>query len=128
MLMKYILRLSCTIVTWSSATSAADLIYPNATESRSEKNEYWRNQKRFLQVVLYSWSIRNEGMYLILWLYFGEVQFKCTDEGLCNSKVCALWSRGKFAEILLKCRPHKQGCFEMILQGGECLHGKVMFF
>lgn len=51
----------------------------------------------------------------------------CTVKGLCSSKVCALWSRGKFAEVLLKCRPYKQGCFEMILQRDECLHGQVMF-
>lgn len=48
-------------------------------------------------------------------------------KGLWNNKVCALWRKSKFAETLLKYRTHKQGCFEIILQGGEGLHGQVMF-
>lgn len=52
----------------------------------------------------------------------------CTPKGLCNSKVCELWNQGKFSEVLLKWRPQKQSCFEMILQGSEGLHGQVMFF
>lgn len=129
MLMKYILRLYCTIVTWSSGTSAADLIYPNVTESRSEKNGYWRSQKDFYKWFFIAGLPEINGF---TWFY-GFILEKhnlntCTVKRLCNSKECALSSRGKFAEILLKCRPHKQGCFEMILQGGECLHGQVMVF
>lgn len=92
--------------------------------------EKWilKESKRFLQVVLYSWSTRNKWMYLILWIILEKHNWNtCTVKGLCNSKVCELSSRGKFAGILLKCSPHKRG-FEMILQGGKCLHGQYFFF
>lgn len=67
---------------------------------------------------------------MILWLSILEKHSLnlCSvfNKELCNSKICTLWSKSKFAEVL-KYRPHKQGCFEMILQGGECLHEQVMF-
>lgn len=120
--MKYILRLPCTIVIWSSGTSAADLMYPNVIESRSEKNGYWRSQKDFLQVDV-------PDSMALWWSILGKHGLNiCSVKGFCNSKVCTLWCRGKFAEVLLKCRPHKQGCFQLILQGPECLHGQVMGF
>lgn len=126
--MKYTSRLSCTIVTWSSGISAAELIYPNVAESRSEKNGYWRSQKDF-----YKWFFIaglpeiNECTWFCGFILEKHNLNTCTVKGLCNSKVCELSSRGKFAEILLKCSPHKQG-FEMILQGGKCLHGQYFFF
>lgn len=69
---------------------------------------------------------------MTLWLSILEKQTlnlsSVFSKGLCNSKVCALRSKSKFAEALLKYRLHKPGCFEIILQWGEHLRGRLMFF
>lgn len=65
--------------------------------------------------------------FVILWLSilekYGLNVGSVFNKGLCISKVSALWSKST-----LQHRRHKQDCFEIILQEGECLHGQIMFF
>lgn len=133
---KYIWSLLCTIIIWSFGISATDL-REDVLEGTCEENRYCSTQECF-----YKWFFKEEQVYqkkkmcvsdsMTLWLSILEKQTlnlsSVFSKGLCNSKVCALRSKSKFAEALLKYRLHKPGCFEIILQWGEHLRGRLMFF
>lgn len=101
-------------------------------EGESEEDGYCRSQEDF-----YKWFFKVEQVYqqkmdardsTTLRLHIQEKQSLnlCSvfNKGLCNSEVRALWRKTKFAEALLKYRPHQKVCFEMILQGGEHFDGQ----
>lgn len=89
-------------------------MYPDVFEGRSEEDRHCRNQEDFYKCFFKVEFVYQKKMgvsdSMTLWLNILEKQSLnlCSvfSKGPCNSKVCALWRKSKFAEALLKYRLH----------------------